>query len=184
MPTTLPVASRLALIAAAWVAASAFLDNTCRAADGRTERQAEVSHRGGEVMPFDLSATMHVFSKTSDGGIQRVIAKDPADATQVRKVREHLRDLCARFRRGDWSGPKHIHGADMPGLPQLEQARPGQLSVVYADAKAGAQLTFRSRDSKLVEAIHRWFDAQLSDHGPDAMEERHHPHHPGADAAR
>jgi hypothetical protein len=28
----------------------------------------------------------------------------------------------------------------------------------------------------LVGALHKWFDAQLSDHGADAMEGHHHDH--------
>jgi hypothetical protein len=175
MNRAMPPISALATVVVLCAAAAALFAGACRAADSRNERQAQVSHRGVDVMPFDASATMHVFSKTSDGGIQRVIAKDPADAKQVRMIRAHLRELRARFARGDWSGPKRIHGDNMPGLARLERARTGQLSIAYADAVAGGQLTYRSRAPDLVEAIHHWFDAQLSDHGPDAMEERHHP---------
>jgi hypothetical protein len=43
--------------------------------------------------------------------------------------------------------------------------------------EAGAKLTYRTSDAKLVAALHRWFDAQLSDHGTDAMAgHSHHDH--------
>jgi len=130
-------------------------------------------------MPFDLKATTHVFTRTRDGGVQRVVAKNRADSNQVKLVRAHLRDIEAEFRRGDFSGPAHIHGADMPGLAQLKAAKPGEVRIAYRDVPAGAQLTYRTANPQLVAALHRWFDAQLSDHGADAMAGHEH-HHGGA----
>ncbi|SNS52202.1 hypothetical protein SAMN06265795_103196 [Noviherbaspirillum humi] len=138
------------------------------------QRQAEVAQRGADVMPFDLAATTHVFTKTASGGIQRVIARRAGDAKQVRLVRAHLRDIQARFRRGDFSGPEHIHGAGMPGLATLKQARPGQVQVDYREVTGGAELAYRTGDAQLVHTIHAWFDAQLSDHGHDAVEGHAH----------
>lgn len=159
---------RLALILAAAVPL------TTHAADGA--RQAEVARRGADVMPFDLKATVHVFSKTADGGTQRVVARNAADAVQVPRVRQHLRDIEAQFRNGDFSGPAHIHGSAMPGLAQLEAAKPGEIAIAYRDIEGGAQLTYRSANPSLVSALHAWFDAQVSDHGADAM--AGHAHHP------
>lgn len=132
------------------------------------ERQQEVGRRGAEVMPFALSATTHVFTKTPSGGTQRVIVKDSSDSAQVALMRGHLRDIEQQFRRGDFSGPSHIHGDAMPGLAQLKAAQPGQLSITYRDVPAGAELEFRSEDKGLVTALHQWFDAQVTDHGADA----------------
>ena len=139
------------------------------------QRQAEVAKRGADVMPFSLNATTHVFTKTADGGIQRVVAKSAGDAAQVKLVRAHLRDIQAQFVKGNFSGPTHIHGAEMPGLAELEAATPGQIAIDYRDVSGGAELSYRTTDARLVLALHRWFDAQLSDHGPDAM--AGHPHH-------
>lgn len=140
-----------------------------------TARQADVAKRGADVMPFELAATTHVFTKSSDGGVQRVVAKNKANAEQIRLVREHLSEIQAQFRKGDFSGPAHIHGEDMPGLAELKRAQPGQIKIAYRNVKGGAELSYRTQDQRLVAAIHRWFDAQLSDHGHDAMEgHRHH----------
>jgi hypothetical protein len=86
--------------------------------------------------------------------------------------------LQSQFQRGDFSDPAKIHGADMPGLAQLAAAKPGALTIDYKEIKRGAELIYRSRNPQLVAAIGAWFDAQLSDHGADAMEGHMH-HHPG-----
>jgi hypothetical protein len=67
------------------------------------QRQAEVSQRSADVMPFDLAATIHVFTKLKDGGTQSVIAKNNEDATQIKRVREHLQALQAQFQKNDFS---------------------------------------------------------------------------------
>jgi hypothetical protein len=142
------------------------------------QRQAEVAKRGPDVMPFSLAATQHVFTKTPDGGVQKVVVRNPADTEQVKLVRMHLRDIQAQFLKGDFSGPMHIHGAQMPGLAELQAAKPGQIAVDYQDSVGGAALTYRTGDAKLVAALHRWFDAQVSDHGRDAAA-GHMQHHHG-----
>jgi hypothetical protein len=139
-------------------------------------RVAEVAQRGAQVMPFDLAATTHVFSKTADGGLQRVVAKDRADARQVSLVRSHLRDLEQQFGKGDFSGPGHIHGSAMPGLARLKAARPGQVAISYKTVDGGAELAYRSKDPAMVAALHEWFDAQLADHGKDATDGHPHKH--------
>lgn len=144
------------------------------------QRQAEVARRGADVMPFDLKATQHVFTKTAEGGLQTVVARDPADNAQVELVRGHLRALRTQFLAGDFSGPSHIHGAAMPGLAELQAARPGQIAIDYRDVAGGAELAWKMADPALVAALHRWFDAQVSDHGPDAMAGHMHHHDPGA----
>lgn len=140
------------------------------------ERQAEVAQRGAEVMPFSLKATTHIFTQSDDGGNQQVIAKNLSDSGQIRLIRKHLREIQVQFQRGDFSGPARTHGTDMPGLAQLRAAKPGQISITYKDIKGGGELTYRSDDPKLVSSLHAWFDAQLSDHGADAMNGHMHHH--------
>jgi hypothetical protein len=140
-----------------------------------SKRQAEVAQRGAQVMPFELAATSHVFTKTPDGLIQRVVARKGADAAQIGLVRSHLREIRQQFLRGDYAGPAHIHGADMPGLQALQAAQPGRIAIDYRDVPKGAELRFRTADPQLAKALHEWADAQLSDHGADAHEGHHHP---------
>jgi hypothetical protein len=133
------------------------------------QRQADVAQRGKDVMPFSLAATTHIFSKTAQGGVQQVVVKNANDAEQVRLTRLHLREIREQFLKGDFSGPTRIHGQDMPGLADLKAAAPGQIGIAYADLKYGAELRYTSANPALVTALHRWFDAQLADHGKDAM---------------
>lgn len=138
-------------------------------------RHAEVARRGAEVMRFELARTTHVFTKTASGGRQRVVAKDPREGEQVRAVRMHLRTIDAQFRRGDYSAPAQIHGGSMAGLDALRSARPGAIAIRYADVPGGGELSYSARDPTLIAALHRWFDAQLAEHGADAREGHSHP---------
>jgi len=132
-------------------------------------RQEQVAERGAEVMPFDLEATTHVYEKTEDGGVQKVVADDPGDAENVAAIRAHLEEEAAAFSRGEYSDPARIHGEDMPGLAELE-AGAEAVEVRYEEVPGGARIILTTRDRDLVRAVHDWFDAQLSDHGGDARE--------------
>ena len=140
-------------------------------------RQAEVAARGAQVMPFELTATSHVFTKNRNGGLQQVLVRNPKDKDQLRLVRSHLREIAGHFQAGDFSAPARIHGQAMPGLAQLQQARPGEISVHYRELHNGAQIRYATSNPALVAVLHQWFDAQLSDHGTDAREG--HAHHQG-----
>lgn len=130
-------------------------------------RRAEVAERGGEVMPFDLDATTHRFTPVGDGLVQTVVADDPGDADQVALVRSHLADEAGRFAAGDYGDPAAIHGDDMPGLAALE-AGSSAVEVTHADVPGGATITYATTDPALVEALHLWAEAQVTDHGRHA----------------
>lgn len=153
----------LALVAALAVT---VLGVSCSADDSLAQRQVEVADRGAEVMPFDLEATTHHFSNTDNGGVQVVTADDPADKVQIRLIREHLTEERANFARGDFDDPAQIHGHDMPGVADLTTGY-ADIEVTYAETADGAQLTYTTDRPELVDAIHAWFDRQLSDHGDD-----------------
>lgn len=133
------------------------------------KRLDEVAHRGAHVMPFDLEKTTHIFSKTANGGLQQVVAKDKSDAEQIRSIRAHLSEIAADFTRGDFSKPARIHGESMPGLAELKSAKAGELQIKYTELPDGAQIDYSTDSQKLINAIHRWFDAQLSDHAHHAV---------------
>ena len=118
-------------------------------------------------MPFDLEQTTHLFQKTEDGGLQRVTANDPTNAVQVNLIQSHLRDELEKFQRGDFSSPAQIHGHDMPGLDALNKNH-GQFDIRYAALADGAEIRYTTDKRELMAAIHRWFDAQLNDHGKHA----------------
>src|SRR5512142_1315758 len=130
-------------------------------------RQADVRRAGADVMPFSLDQTLHTFDKTPSGGVQRVRVRGDAPE-QVAKIRAHLQAIASAFERRDFSGPAHIHGAGMPGLSELKSAGAGELTVGYRELADGAEIVYTGHTATIVDAIHRWFDAQLRDHGHDA----------------
>jgi hypothetical protein len=147
-------------LAATLAAASA----TATAAD--SQRQTQVEHKSEHVMPFSMTASKHVFVPTPSGGVQTVLVHD-GDAKQVALVRSHLRKEADAFARGDFTDPASIHGGDMPGLKALH-AGSARIRVRYADIPNGARISYATGDPALVSAIHAWFKAQVSDHGPHA----------------
>ncbi len=136
-------------------------------------RQAVVAERGAAVMPFDLDQTMHHFERLPDGGLQTVKADSASDAEQIALIQAHLREEAGRFSRGDFDDPATIHGDDMRGLAALRQGA-GRITVSYDALPDGAQIRYTTTDPALVDALHDWFAAQVSDHGKHAMPEGEH----------
>jgi len=132
--------------------------------------QEHVHGMSHSVMPFDMAKTMHVFKMTESGGVERVIVNDKSYADQVVLIQQHLREETGRFQHGDYSDPAKLHGVTMPGLKEL-QLGAQRVKVSYSDLPDGAEITFETTDLHLLTAIHRWFGAQLSEHGADAKAE-------------
>jgi len=132
--------------------------------------QEQVHQMAHSVMPFDISKTVHIFKMTEFGGIQQVIVKDPGSIDQIAFIQRHLQHEAERFQFGDYSDPAKLHGAQMPGLKEL-QAGASDIKISYTTLPNGAELTFETTDLHLLTAIHRWFGAQLSEHGADAKAE-------------
>jgi hypothetical protein len=141
----------------------------CSAVSAQT-KQEKVHHMGHMVMPFDLDKTTHIFRMTESGGVQKVIVKDASSKDQVALIQRHLQHEAEAFQRGDYSDPASLHGATMPGLKDL-QSGAAHIKISYSALPTGAEITFKTTDLHLLTAIHRWFGAQLSEHGADAMAE-------------
>lgn len=122
------------------------------------------------VMPFDMAKTIHIFAMSEQGGVQKVIVRNDGDIDQIALIRQHLRHEAEAFQKGDFGDPGHLHGAAMPGLADVK-AGASQIRVTYAELANGAQMSFETNDLHTITAIHRWFGAQLSEHGADARAE-------------
>ncbi|MEU3795266.1 aspartate carbamoyltransferase [Streptomyces fructofermentans] len=133
----------------------------------RQRRQQAVAERGRTVMPFDLDQTTHHFTPTATGGTQDVVADRSNNARQVALIRSHLKQEAMAFTRGDFGDPAQIHGAGMPGLKELESGHE-RIDVSYRERPDGATLTYTTEEPALIDALHDWFTAQLSDHGNHA----------------
>jgi hypothetical protein len=155
------------------LATSLFTSNVSHAAPdgdspGDDTRQEHIHHMGGHVMPFQLGKTQHIFEMTEAGGVMQVMARDPKDADQIRMIQHHLEHEAGLFQKGDFSDPARLHGKQMPGLSDLAAAG-SRLQVQYIPTPDGAKVSFTSNDIHVITAVHRWFGAQLSDHGADAI---------------
>lgn len=148
------------------------------AAPADEKRLDEVAERGAHVMPFDLEKTVHVFTKTESGGVQKVTVRNISDQEQVSLIRAHLTEITNEFKQGNFSDPEKIHGEGMPGLSELKAAKPGEIKIEYKVLPIGAQINYSTESPQLITAIHRWFDAQLSDHARHAEPGQPHRHMP------
>jgi hypothetical protein len=133
-------------------------------------RQEHIHHTGHNVMPFDLDGTLHIFQMTETGGVQRVFIKDPGATDQIPLIRQHLEREAMLFASGDFSDPAALHGATMPGLNEL-QAGASRIKISYSALPMGGEIRYDAGDIHMITAIHRWFGAQLSEHGADAVSE-------------
>ena len=139
-------------------------------ASAQTTQQEHVHQMSHGVMPFDMSKTVHVFKMTEQGGVERVVIREAAASDQIPLIQQHLQHEAQKFQKGNYSDPARLHGADMPGLKDLEEGA-SQIRVSYAALPNGAEITFETTDLHLLTAVHRWFGAQLSEHGADAKPE-------------
>jgi hypothetical protein len=134
------------------------------AAPPTTSREGGVVEHSKEVMPFDLTRATHTFGPTADGLIETVTSNLPPDPAQVALIHGHLAAEATAFGAGDFDDPAKIHGDDMPGLTEL-RANPGGLTVRYDDVPDGGRITYTATDPILIDALHRFGDAQSADHG-------------------
>ena len=133
-------------------------------------QQEHVYQMSHGVMPFDMSKTVHIFRMTEQGGVQRVVIREPGASDQVALIQQHLKHEAEQFQKGNYSDPARLHGADMPGLKELQEGA-SHVKVSYAPLPNGAEITFETVDLHLLTAVHRWFGAQLSEHGAGAKAE-------------
>jgi hypothetical protein len=133
-------------------------------------QQEHVHNMSHNVMPFDLAKTIHLFKMTESGGIQKVIVTDMGDPEQIALIQHHLQMEAEQFQHGDYSDPATLHGVSMPGLKELQKGA-AHIKVIYTPLSNCAEITFETTDIHLLTALHRWFGAQLSEHGADAKAE-------------
>jgi len=136
----------------------------------------EVHQRVQQVVPYKLDQVRQTFTKTVHGGVQHVVAKSADDTRQIKLIQEHLSEIANQFRKGDFSVTERMHGADMPGLAQLKMAKTDDIRFEYKALDNGAQIHYSTEYPQFVQALHEWFDAQISEHGSDVLPE-HSKHH-------
>jgi len=156
----IPIMRTAATLLALLVATACWADST----------QEHVHNASHGVMPFDMAKTLHIFVMNDQGGVQKVVAREGAGPEQADLIRQHLRHEADAFGKGNFGDPEHLHGDSMPGLAEIKAAA-DKIQVTYSELPDGAEITFKAADLHTITAIHRWFGAQLSEHGADAKAE-------------
>lgn len=166
---SLKIAAFILLIPVALISAQQKenTDNQAKKDSSLMKRQHMIHSRSHMVMPFDMSRVTHYFIKEENGGVLKIKAKDKADMAQIKMIRKHLKEEKKLFSDANFRDPKKLHGKNMPGLKILSGSA-GKYSVDYKELPRGASLVFKSNDETVIHALHKWFDAQLKDHGSDA----------------
>lgn len=132
----------------------------------QSSRQSQVHNVGQQIMEFDLTNSIHIFTSTTSGGKLTVLAKTPSK-TLIFSIQNHLAKVSEGFKFGNYTDPSLIHGISMPGLSTMKRDFKNIL-VIYQKEKAGGTIKFFSKNDRDIQAIHLWFAAQLNDHGADA----------------
>ena len=136
----------------------------------------EVQQRTQQVVPYALDQTQLTFTKTVHGGVQHVVVKSADNTEQIKLIQANLLKMASDFRKGDFSVTERIHGADMPGLARLKMAETDDIKYEYKALPNGAQIHYSTEYPQYVQALHEWFDAQMSEHGNEVVPE-HIKHH-------
>ncbi len=136
----------------------------------------EMRQRAQQVVPYTLDQALQTFTKTVHGGVQHVVAKSADDTRQIKLIQAHLLEISNQFRKGDFSVTERMHGADMPGLAQLKTAETDDIKFEYKALENGAQIHYSTEYPQFVQALHEWFDAQISEHRSEEIPE-HSKHH-------
>lgn len=119
--------------------------------------------RGQAVMGVDQYTSAHVFEDCADGGRIVLDRDDGSDTTGIVAIRQHMRDIAAAFRAGDFAKPFEVHVEVVPGTSVM-RARRATITYEATDRPRGAEVRIRTTDSAAVAAIHAFLAFQRTAH--------------------
>ena len=123
-----------------------------------------LNERGKRFMGFDQEATTHHFVVTKDGGRVEVTAKDPADASSISQIRQHLRHIAHLFGEGDFSTPALVHDQKVPGVAAMKAAGKA-ITYTFEEIDRGGHVRIAATTPAAVAAVHEFLRFQIKDHG-------------------
>jgi hypothetical protein len=123
---------------------------------------ARVQERGRQAMGVDQYTSFHRFEPLPDGG-RIVLERDPGDRAGVAQIREHMQQIAASFRAGDFAVPGFVHDREVPGT-RVMTARRERISYTPDTTPGGGQLRIVSQDPEAIAAIHQFLAFQRQDH--------------------
>lgn len=164
-PTAVRVAASLS-VAASFVAGCARATSApapAAVAPPSDSAFALVQSRGAQVMGVDQYTSTHVFESLPDGG-RIALQRDAVDPVGEATIRAHMRDIAARFSRGDFTLPGVVHAMpEVPGTRVMAQKR-RRIRYRVQDLPRGGQVRIVTKDPAAIEAVHAFLAFQRMDH--------------------
>jgi hypothetical protein len=140
--------------------------------DGKSDAQtgghhdahlAGVNARGEAAMGFSQTETEHHFRLTRDGGLIQVEAKDPADAENRNRVRQHLAHVARMFAAGDFETPMLVHARTVPGADAMSRLKT-EIAYAYEETERGGRVRITATSAEALAAVHEFLRFQIKDH--------------------
>jgi hypothetical protein len=130
---------------------------------GHDEHLAGVNARGEAAMGFSQTETAHHFTLTRDGGIIQVEVKDPADAANRERVRQHLAHVARMFAAGDLDTPMLVHARTPPGAPAMSRLK-AEIVYAFEETERGGRVRISTKSAEALAAVHEFLRFQIEDH--------------------
>ena len=130
---------------------------------GHDAHLAGVNTRGESAMGFSQTETAHHFLLTRDGGSIEVEAKDPADALNRDRIRQHLAHIARMFAAGDFDIPLLVHARTVPGTQIMSRLK-SEIVYAFEETERGARVRIKTGNSEALAAVHEFLRFQVEDH--------------------
>jgi hypothetical protein len=130
---------------------------------GHDAHLAGVNARGEAAMGFPQTETAHHFTLTRDGGVIQVEAKDPADAANRERIRQHLAHVARMFAAGDFDTPMLVHARTPPGVPTMSRLK-AEIVYAFEETESGARIRVKTKNAEALAAVHEFLRFQIEDH--------------------
>src|ERR1044072_9064075 len=140
--------------------------------DGKSSAQSDGKHdahlagvnaRGETAMGFSQTETAHHFLLTRDGGIIQVEAKDPADAANRDRVRQHLAHVAQMFAAGDFDTPMLVHARMPPGANTMSRLK-AEITYAFEETESGGRVRITAKSAEALAAVQDFLRFQIEDH--------------------
>lgn len=130
---------------------------------GHDAHHAAVNARGEKAMGFSQTETEHHFLLARDGGVILVEVKDPADAANRDRIRQHLAQVAQMFAAGDFNTPMLVHARTVPGTPAMSRFK-SEITYAFEETERGGRVRITTKSADALAAIHEFLRFQIQDH--------------------
>ena len=152
----------MVLVVVAWCS-SPMAAQQLQQRDDHEAHHREVLQRGAQAMGFDQERTVHHFLLYEDGGAIEVSVKETSDHATLHAARQHLQEIAALFKAGDFGKPALTHAQQVPGTSGMTRLK-DRVDYRYEETPAGGRVRIVTRDPEALAAVHAFLHFQIKDH--------------------